>query len=155
MTVGSGGGATLQFSIAGTNNALLKPTTLTLSGTTTINITKCPYALTNFPLVTGYTAGTLVLGSQPTGWTGQLTVSGGTVYYTATSLDPNLKPFVHPGCLSTLADLQRMKAKVQAGRSRGRQPMLLWPITATRRITMWRIRIPIPVVAIRAPRKTT
>ncbi len=115
MTVGNGSGATLQFGIAGTNNAPLKPTTLTLSGTTTINITQCPYVLTNFPLVTGYTAGTLALGTQPTGWTGQLTVSGGTVYYTVTSLDPNYKPFVHPGCLSTLADLQRMKAKVQAG----------------------------------------
>lgn len=115
MTVGNGSGATLQFGIAGTNNAPLKPTTLTLSGTTTINITKCPYALTNFPLITGYTSGALVLGSQPTGWTGQLTVSGGTVYYTVTSLDPNLKPFVHPGCLSTLADLLRMKAKVQTG----------------------------------------
>src|ERR1039458_533509 len=115
MTVGSGSGATLQFGIAGMTNAPLKPTTLTLSGTTTINITKCPYALTNFPLFTGYTAGTLALGSQPTGWTGQLTVNGGTVYYTVASLDPNYKPFVHPGCLSTLADLQRMKAKYLAG----------------------------------------
>ena len=115
MTVGNGSGATLQFGIAGTTNAPLQPTTLTLNGTTTINITKCPYALTNFPLFTGYTSGTLALGTQPTGWTGQLTVSGGTVYYTVTSLDPNYKPFVHPGCLSTLADLQRMKAKVQAG----------------------------------------
>lgn len=111
LTLGSSSGATLQFFVRGMNNAILNPGTLTLNGTTTINISSSPYATNvNFPLLTHYTAGTLVLGSQPLGWHGKLTVTGSTVSYTVTNFD-----FVHPGCLSKDSDFARMRAKVQAG----------------------------------------
>ena len=111
LMVGGSSGATLQFGLAGTNNAPLRPTTLTLNGTTTINISGCQALNNNYPLFTGYTSGTLVLGSQPPTLAGKLTVIGSTVYYTLT----NWPAFAHPSALHSQADFDRMKAKVQAG----------------------------------------
>jgi autotransporter-associated beta strand protein len=68
LVVGGSTGATLQFGLAGTNSASLNPSSLTLNGATTINISGCPALNNNYPLFTGYTSGTLVLGSQPSGF---------------------------------------------------------------------------------------
>jgi autotransporter-associated beta strand protein len=115
LTVGSSSGATLQFGVANTNNPILTPGAVILNGTTTIKILSCPFATNSYPLFSGYTSGTLALGAQPQGYTGSLTVQGGTVYYRVTALNPAYRPFVHPGCLSTAADLERIKAKLAAG----------------------------------------
>ncbi|HZI32571.1 MAG TPA: autotransporter-associated beta strand repeat-containing protein, partial [Candidatus Binatia bacterium] len=90
LTVGSSTGGSLQFnlggSITGPNaNTLLKPTSLTLNGTTTIIIGSCPQVIGSYPLFNGYTSGTLALGLQPPGILGKLTVSAGTVYYQLTN----------------------------------------------------------------------
>ena len=111
LVVGGSSGATLQFGLAGTNSASLNPSSLTLNGATTINISGCPALNNNYPLFTGYTSGTLVLGSQPPTLGGKLTVIGSTVYYTLT----NWPAFAHPSALHTQADFDRMKAKVAAG----------------------------------------
>jgi autotransporter-associated beta strand protein len=111
LVVGGSTGATLQFGLAGTNSAPLNPSSLTLNGTTTINISGCQTLNNNYPMFTGYTSGTLVLGSQPSGLSGKLTVIGSTVYYTLT----NWPAFAHPSALHTQADFDRMKARVQAG----------------------------------------
>jgi hypothetical protein len=123
LIIGSSTGATLQFGLAGiselgltgTNNAPIRAANVTVNGTATINIAACPFVTNSFPLFTGYSSGNLALGSQPPGYSGKLTVSGTTVYYTVTNLDYNYRPFTHPGCLSVSADFARMKAKVQAG----------------------------------------
>lgn len=123
LIIGSNTGATLQFGLAGisepgltgTNNAPIRATNVTVHGTATINIASCPYATNSYPLFTGYSSGTLALGTQPPGYSGKLTVSGATVYYTVTNLDYNYRPFTHPGCLSQAGDFARMKAKVNAG----------------------------------------
>jgi len=123
LIIGSSAGATLQFGmtgisepgLTGTNNAPIRATNVTINGTATINIASCPFATNSYPLFTGYTSGNLALGSQPLGYSGTLTVSGGTVYYTVTNLDAHYQPFQHPGCLSTAADIERMKTKIAAG----------------------------------------
>lgn len=123
LIIGSSTGATLQFGLqgisepglTGTNHAPIRATNVTINGTATINIASCPFATNRYPLFTGYSAGNLMLGSQPLGYSGMLTVSGGTVYYTVTNLDNHYQPFQHPGCLSTTADIERMKAKIAAG----------------------------------------
>jgi len=122
LIIGSSSGAALQFGLkglsepglTGTNNAPIRATNVTINGTATINIVNCPFATNSYPLFTGYSSGTLALGSQPPGYFGKLTVSSGTVYYTITNLDNSNRPFVHPGALSTTNDFARMKAKVQA-----------------------------------------
>ena len=111
LTVGVISGATLEFAVAGTTKVLLDSKVTTLNGTTTINITRTPrVANADFPLFSGYTGGALVLGSEPRGWHGTLTVTGSIVNYRVTSID-----FVHPGVLSTRQDLLRMREKVKAG----------------------------------------
>jgi autotransporter-associated beta strand protein len=123
LIIGSSAGATLQFGLkgisepglTGTNNAPIRATSVTINGTATINIASCPFATNSYPLFTGYSSGTLALGSQPLGYSGKLTVSGTTVYYTVTNLNNAYRPFEHPGCLSTQADIDRMKAKIAAG----------------------------------------
>ena len=123
LIIGSSTGATVQFGLqgisepglTGTNHAPIQAGTVTINGTATINIANCPFATNSYPLFTGYSSGTLALGSQPLGYSGKLTVSGSTVYYTVTNLDSHYRPFVHPGCMSTQADIDRMKAKIAAG----------------------------------------
>jgi hypothetical protein len=123
LIIGSSTGGTLQFGmqgisepgLTGTNHAPIQAGTVTINGTATINIANCPFATNSYPLFTGYSSGILALGSQPLGYSGKLTVSGSTVYYTVTNLDNNYRPFVHPGCMSTQADIDRMKAKIAAG----------------------------------------
>ncbi len=91
LTVGTSTGGTLQFSfsgaIAGPNaNTLLTPASLTLNGTTAIDITRCPQVLGSYPLFSGYNGSSpLTLASQPAGVLGQITASGGTVYYQVTN----------------------------------------------------------------------
>ncbi len=90
LTVGTSTGGALQFnlggSITGPNaNTLLTPVSLTLNGTTTINVGSCPQVLGVYPLFNGYSSGTLVLGSQPAGVLGKITVSGATVNYQVTN----------------------------------------------------------------------
>lgn len=91
LTVGTSTGGTLQFSIAGSitgpnANTLLTPTSLILNGTTTITITHCPQVLGSYPLFNGYNGSSpLMLGSQPAGVLGQITATGGTVYYQVTN----------------------------------------------------------------------
>lgn len=91
LTVGTSTGGTLQFSLAGTItgpnlNALLAPTSLTLNGTTTINITRCPQVVGSYPLFSGYNGSSpLTMGSQPAGVLGQITAGGGVVYYQVTN----------------------------------------------------------------------
>jgi autotransporter-associated beta strand protein len=123
LIIGSSTGATLQFGLkglsepglTGTNNAPIRATNVTINGTATINIASCPFATNSYPLFTGYSSGTLALGAQPLGYSGKLTVSGSTVYYTVTNLNNAYRSFEHPGCLSTAADIERMKAKIAAG----------------------------------------
>ncbi|HEU5070962.1 MAG TPA: LamG-like jellyroll fold domain-containing protein [Verrucomicrobiae bacterium] len=123
LIIGSSTGATLQFGmtgisepgLTGTNHAPIEAGTVTIHGTATINIANCPFATNSYPLFTGYSSGNLALGSQPLGYSGQLTVIGSTVFYTVTNLDSHYGPFVHPGCMSTQADIDRMKAKIAAG----------------------------------------
>ncbi|HTL72301.1 MAG TPA: hypothetical protein VL863_03275, partial [bacterium] len=123
LIIGSSTGATLQFGmqgisepgLTGTNHAPIQAGAVTINGTATINIANCPFATNSYPLFTGYSSGNLVLGSQPLGYSGKLTVNGSTVYYTVTNLDTHYQPFVHPGCMSTQADIDRMKAKIAAG----------------------------------------
>ncbi|HEX9047018.1 MAG TPA: hypothetical protein VF988_08315, partial [Verrucomicrobiae bacterium] len=122
LIIGSSTGGTLQFGLqgisepglTGTIHAPIQAGAVTINGTATINIANCPFATNSYPLFTGYSSGNLALGSQPLGYSGKLTVLGSTVYYTVTNLDNSYGPFVHPGCMSTLADLQRIRAKVQA-----------------------------------------
>ena len=91
MTVGISTGGVLQFSLAGTitgvnANTLLTPASLTLHGTTTINVAQCPPVVGSYPLFSGYNGTSpLVLGSQPGGDLGQLTAISGTVYYQVTN----------------------------------------------------------------------
>lgn len=91
LTVGTGTGGTLQFSLGGTIagpnlNTLLTPTSLTLNGTTAISITRCPQVLGSYPLFNGYNGSSpLTLASQPAGVLGQITSSSGTVYYQVTN----------------------------------------------------------------------
>jgi autotransporter-associated beta strand protein len=86
LSVGSGTGATLQFGVVSTTTAPLNPATVIINGTATINIASCPSTIgTSYPLFTNYSSGTLVLGSQPAGITGQLSVSASTVYYQVTN----------------------------------------------------------------------
>lgn len=91
LTVGTSTGGTLQFSLGGSitgpnANTLLTPTNLTLNGTTAISITRCPQALGSYPLFNGYNGSSpLTLASQPAGVLGQITASGGTVYYQVTN----------------------------------------------------------------------
>ncbi len=123
LIIGSSTGGTLQFGmqgisepgLTGTNSASIQAGTVTINGTATINIANCPFATNSYPLFTGYSSGNLALGSQPLGYSGKLTVSGSTVYYTVTNLDNHYRTFVHPGCMSTQADIDRMKAKIAAG----------------------------------------
>ena len=91
LTVGTGTGGSLQFSLGGlitgpNANTLLTPASLTLNGTTTINITRCPQVLGLYPLFSGYNGTSpLTLASQPPGVLGQITASGGTVYFQVTN----------------------------------------------------------------------
>ncbi len=87
LTLGSSTGANLQFGVFGTTTPVLNPTSLTINGTATINISSAPSAVgATYPLLGNYTGGTLVLGTQPNGYYGKLTVSGTTVSYTVTNL---------------------------------------------------------------------
>jgi autotransporter-associated beta strand protein len=91
LTVGTSAGGTLQFSLGGTiagpnANALLTPTSLTLNGTTTINVTRCPQVPGSYALFNGYNGSSpLTMGAQPKGVLGEITVSSGTVYYQVTN----------------------------------------------------------------------
>src|ERR1035437_9409618 len=87
LTLGSSTGAKLQFGVFGTTTAVLNPTALTINGTATINISSAPFAIgASYPLLANYTGGTLALGTQPSGYYGQITVSGTTVSYTVTNI---------------------------------------------------------------------
>lgn len=91
LTVGSSTGGSLQFGVTGTTTAPLQPSSLVLNGTTTINISSAPMANNvSYPLFTGYASQPLVLGTQPGGLFGQLTTSGGTVYYQVTNMAPTI-----------------------------------------------------------------
>lgn len=87
LTLGSSTGAKLQFGVFGTTTPVLNPTTLTINGTATVNISSAPFAIgASYPLLANYTGGTLALGTQPNGYFGELTVSGTTVSYTVTNI---------------------------------------------------------------------
>ncbi|HEU5397446.1 MAG TPA: autotransporter-associated beta strand repeat-containing protein, partial [Verrucomicrobiae bacterium] len=91
VTVGNSTGGTLQFSLAGsitgpTANTLLTPGSLTLNGTTAIVISHCPQSIGSYPLFNGYNGTSpLTLASQPAGVLGQITATGGVVYYQVTN----------------------------------------------------------------------
>ena len=91
LTVGTSTGGRLQFSLGGTitgpnANTLLTPISLTLNGTTAITIASCPQTLGLYPLFNSYNGTSpLTLASQPAGVLGQLTATGGTVYYQVTN----------------------------------------------------------------------
>ncbi len=87
LTVGSSTGGALQFGVFGTTQPAMAPSSLTLNGTTTINISSAPFVNNvSYPLFSGYTSGTLVLGSQPNGLLGHLVIGGGTVSYAVTNV---------------------------------------------------------------------
>jgi autotransporter-associated beta strand protein len=111
LTVGESTGGALQFSVVGASKVILDSKTMILNGTTTINISQSPRTVdVEYPLFSGFAKGSLVLGTEPPGVHGVLTVTGTTVNYKVTGRD-----FVHPGCLSTREDLLRMREKVRTG----------------------------------------
>jgi autotransporter-associated beta strand protein len=88
LTLGSSTGATLEFNgIASTSIAPLNPAAVTVGGTTTVNINSGTTAVgSSYPLVAN--AGSLSgysLGVQPIGYSGHLSVVGGTLTYTVDS----------------------------------------------------------------------
>ena len=54
LTVGSVTGATLLFGALGTGSPLIAPTSMTINGTATVNITNCPLSLASYPLIANY-----------------------------------------------------------------------------------------------------
>ena len=91
LTVGTTTGGELEFSLGGSitgpnASTLLTPISLALNGTTAIKIAHCPQSLGSYPLFNGYNGTSpLTLVSQPAGVLGQLTASGGVVYYQVTN----------------------------------------------------------------------
>jgi fibronectin-binding autotransporter adhesin len=87
LTIGSTTGGSFQFGVYGTTQPAIAPGSLTINGTATINISSCPFVNgVSYPLLNNYSSGTLALGTQPAGVSGQLTISDSTVSYQVTNL---------------------------------------------------------------------
>jgi len=96
LTLGAGNGATLEFTgVSSTSVAPLNPGTLSLAGTTTINIISGPNAVGTYPLANNWdTSGSFTLGSLPANvLAATLDTSTSTINLVVTSVSgPTLSP---------------------------------------------------------------
>jgi autotransporter-associated beta strand protein len=87
LTVGSGAGATLEFTLVSPTVAPLTPGSLAINGTPTVNIASCPATLTAYPLVSNYTANILPnLGTIPATAFGYLSTNANVLYFNLTNV---------------------------------------------------------------------
>lgn len=106
LTLGSSTGATNEFlGVTSSTITPVKPATLTLNGTTTINIISGNFVGgTSYPLIEYATlagAGTYVLGSLPSGVSGNLSTSGNIIYLNVTSVAAS----IWTGAINNLWDI--------------------------------------------------
>ncbi|MEI6076970.1 MAG: autotransporter-associated beta strand repeat-containing protein, partial [Verrucomicrobiota bacterium] len=91
LNVGSSTGGTLQFVVSSTTLPIIAASSTTINGTATINIASAPLTIgASYPLFSGYTSGTLALGTQPSAVSGQLVDNSGTIYYQVTNVAINV-----------------------------------------------------------------
>ena len=86
LTLGSSSGATLRFDLNNSGVATINTGSLTINGTATVNINSCPALIGVYPLVSGYSSGTITLGSQPVGFQGFLSINSGVINYNLTNV---------------------------------------------------------------------
>jgi autotransporter-associated beta strand protein len=118
LTLGGSTGATNEFlGLTSTTIAPIKPATLTLNGVTTITIVSgnfvggASYPLINYTTLAG--AGSVVLGSLPSGVSANLSTSGNTIFLNVTAVSASL----WTGAVSTNWDIASTANWTVAGSS--------------------------------------